>query len=729
MSKKFSIEAIFGATDKLSAPIAKIRGKLAGLGTVSNKALKGMNRLADRGLGAVGRASNALGIAGVLSIGALGFQLQDTLSQGAELEKTLIRTGSAFEEPVRVGTEGFAKLTQAARLVGQTTEFSAQQGADALNSLATAGYTLDQSIAALPKVINFASAAVLELDAASDITSDTLGAFSLRTNDATKNAAAMGRVMDVLSRTAADSTTNVTELFDGIKAGGAFASTAGATLEQFAAIQGVLANKGFKGAEAGTAVRNSYLHLTKQTREARDMQARLGVQTAKNKDGSIDLMTTVGRFTKATAKLTRAKKAEAIATIFGAYTVGPFLALMDAGEGTIKKFTRNLEGATGVTDEMAEAMRASKAARIARFFNVINDVKLGVFDAIAPTVLDIAESVGKWTTANKDLINTKAAEYVATLRDNLPEIATWTERIAKAIAGLVIVAAVVKIIGAIVTVAGWLATAFTWISFTATLIGTSAAALAGTFLLIGAAIAGVVYVVYKYWPEISGFFTRLKDWAVEKISSMWKWIVGAFDAVKPYLVAAFEFFVGFFALAFAPQIAFAKWFWKQLGQFAADGVELFTVAWSGIAPFFTGLWDGLLVNLRAAKDLWIGVWGELVAAFDRIWQAIVAGYDKYVAPVIDKVMALVNVVRTVGRTEMGTADSEGGAATTTASGPGSAQVVSPQARAASETAAAAAENRATVDGTVTVRSEPGTSARVDAKPGTMPLKLARSGAF
>jgi polyisoprenoid-binding protein YceI len=112
----------------------------------------------------------------------------------------------------------------------------------------------------------------------------------LRVAAAEKNTRNMGRVMDSLTPAAADSTTNVAELFEGIRAGGAFAATAGASLETFVALQGVLANKGVKGAEAGTAIRNSYLHLTKQTDEAREAQAALGVQTAKNKDGSIDLI-------------------------------------------------------------------------------------------------------------------------------------------------------------------------------------------------------------------------------------------------------------------------------------------------------------------------------------------------------------------------------------------------------------------------------------------------------
>lgn len=725
MAKKFSIEAIFAAKNKLSAPIAKIRGELGRLGKVGGKALGGLDKAADRGLGALGKLSSAAGIAGVVSLGALGFEMQNVMQHGAELEKTLIRTGSAFEKPVRVGTKEFAKLTEAARRVGLTTEFSAQQGAESLNSLATAGYTLEQSIAALPKVIDFASAANLELSQSSDIASDTLGAFSLRTADAAKNARNMGRVMDTLTRAAADSTTNVAELFEGIRAGGAFAATAGASLEQFVALQGVLANKGVKGAEAGTAIRNSYLHLTKQTKEARDMMASLGVKIAKNKDGSIDLMTTIGRFTKATQKLTRAKKAEAIATIFGAYTVGPFLNLMDAGEDTIRKFTKNLEGAAGVTREMAEAMRESRAAKIARFFNILEDVRLTVFDAIAPTVLEIAESVGKWVTANRELIGTKATEWATKLKDNLPEIWIWTVRTAKAFAlftGAAVAIKAVSLAIAAYEAATKVAAAATWI-WNVAVTASTAAANSARLATVGLKIAqlasrtptlvlAAAQAAYSYQLNMSTLASiRLK---VAEIATR----IAQLASRAATLVAT------------AAQTAYAAVLTASTGGLAA-----FRVAALASVP-------AIGAQAAALAPLMITL-GAATAAV----MALVAAWNQYNA--LDKDLAgSGGIWGTVGKMiEMGTFDpfkAHDAAMNEKAMAErerldleerdrdrenNRPQIISPQERVARETAEATA-GTATVGGTITVKAEPGTKASIDkAKPHKMPIKLAQSGAF
>jgi TP901 family phage tail tape measure protein len=723
-SKKFSIEAIFAAKDRLSATVGKIRGKLTGLGTAGGKALRSLDGAVNKSFGAVSKLSGALGIASVVSLGAFAYEMQNVMEHGAELEKTLIRTGSAFEKPVRVGTKGFEKLNEAARNVGATTEFSAQQGAESLNSLATAGYTLEQSIAALPKVIDFASAATLELGAASDITSDTLGAFNLRTADATKNAAAMGRVMDALTRTAADSTTNVTELFEGIRAGGAFAATAGASLEQFAALQGVLANKGFKGAEAGTAIRNSYLHLTKQTKEARDMQASLGVVTAKNKDGSIDLMTTVGRFTKATAKLTRAKKAEAIATIFGAYTVGPFLALMDAGEGTIRKFADNLEHATGVTQEMAGAMREGKAAKIARFFNILENVRLTVFEAIAPAVLQVADGVGKWVTANEKLIGTKAAEWATTLKDNLPEIWTWTVRIAKGFAGFAAAALAIKTLTlavegyeAVTKIAGGVA--WLW----------KAAVDAGTFAAIRQTVAT----------------------GALKVAQL------ASRAATLIMTAAQLAYTGQLNLSTLASVRF------KIAEMAARVVQLASRAATVVATVAQGAYTialatttGGLAGFKAATLATVPAIGAQVVALAPLLitlgavAAAVAGVVlayKQLTALSDELAGSGGIFGTIGKMwEMGTFDPfEAHDAVMNEKAREErderdrrgerelerTQMISPQARAAAANvdAAAAAGGTATVGGTITVEAKPGTKATAKTRPKSPPIVVKPSGAF
>lgn len=730
--KKFSIEAIFSAVDRLSAPMAKIRGKLGQLGKVGGKALGTMNRAVDSGLGALGRASAALGIAGVASLAGLAFEFKNVITSGAEFEKVLVRTGTAFETPIRVGTEGFAKLAAAARNVGKTTEFTALQGAEALNALATAGYTAEQSIAALPKVIDFASAGGLELSQASDIASDTLGAFSLRSANAAKNAANMARVMDSLSRAAADSTTNTAELFEGIRMGGAFAATSGASIEQFVGLMGVLANKGIKGSEAGTAIRNSFLHLTKPTTEAKDTMARLGIKIAKTESGAIDMTATIGRFAKATSKLTKVQKASAIAAVFGAYTVGPFLSLMDAGEDTVRKFTKNLEGAAGVTAKMAEQMRESKAAKIARFFNIIEDVRLTVFDAIAPTVLTIAESVGKWVTANQQLIGTKAGEWAIALRDALPGIWKWTVRAGKAFAVFAAVAVAVKTVNLAILAyeaATKLAAAASWawgVAMSAGRFAVNAVSLA----TIRATVASVAMKIAQMASTAATAIGAAALWAYEaplnvvSLATIRSTVVTGALKVAQLAAAAAQWVVRAAVIAAtAIQTAYAVVVGTSSGALVA-----FRVAALASIPAI-----GLQTAAMAPMLITLGAAAAAVMALVAAWRQL--------SGLSDDLAGSGGITGTIAK--MWNAGGEGtwdpfkahdaamdDKARADAFDRDSRQMVTPGERAASEANAVSIEQTAAVNGTVTVRAEPGTKARVGkTKPNTIPLKLHPSGAL
>ena len=75
-------------------------------------------------------------------------------------------------------------LTEKAREMGATTEFTAKEAADALYYMSLAGWDANQSMTGLPAVLDLATAAGMELSLASDIVTDSLTAFGLKAEDA-----------------------------------------------------------------------------------------------------------------------------------------------------------------------------------------------------------------------------------------------------------------------------------------------------------------------------------------------------------------------------------------------------------------------------------------------------------------------------------------------------------------------------------------------------------------
>jgi len=169
----------------------------------------------------------------------------NTLSTRVTLPLTLmgagvVRTAFLFQKSMNrvaalTGATGkqFQEMTDLARRMGEVTEFSASQAADAMGFLAQAGFSVDDILQALPGTLQLASAGSLDLARAADIASNVLTQFKLKTSE-------IGRVNDVLALTASRSNTNVEQMAEALKFAGSVAATAGVSIEQTSAIIGLL---------------------------------------------------------------------------------------------------------------------------------------------------------------------------------------------------------------------------------------------------------------------------------------------------------------------------------------------------------------------------------------------------------------------------------------------------------------------------------------------------------
>src|SRR6056297_1802745 len=88
-------------------------------------------------------------------------------------------------------------LSDAAREVAKTTTFSADQAAESLFFLASAGLDAEQSIGALPKVAAFAQAGAFDMARATDLLTDAQSALGLSSDDTAANLENLQRVSDV----------------------------------------------------------------------------------------------------------------------------------------------------------------------------------------------------------------------------------------------------------------------------------------------------------------------------------------------------------------------------------------------------------------------------------------------------------------------------------------------------------------------------------------------------
>jgi hypothetical protein len=175
-----------------------------------------------------------------------------------------------------------------------------------------------------------------------------------------------------------------------------------------------------------------------------------------------------------------------------------------------------------------------------------------------------------------------------------------------------------------------------------------------------------------------------------------------------------------FASAWASIVTLAQTIYDKFLQIWQPVAQVFAVLWSAVAAGFAGAWASVVTVAQTIYDKFLQIWQPLAAWFDALWAGIVDRFHAIVGPILDGIAKFVGMVQGVGHAALG----GGEAGIPPAEGP---QVVSPQARAAGESAEASAN--ASVNGEITVKAAPGTTATATGKRSKVPLRVQPSGAF
>jgi len=202
---KLAVE-IVGKTDKLNSAFDKADNRISGFARSASRAGVALAKI-----GAAGIAAGAaiVGAFAVKSIGAF-------MEFDAAMNESLAIMGDVSDETRK-------KMETAAREVAKTTVHSATDAANGYYFLASAGFTAEQAIAALPQVAAFAQAGMFDLEKATEYATDSLSALGMKSEDPIQNLANLTRVTDVFTEAANRSNASVEQFAEAMtnKAGAA----------------------------------------------------------------------------------------------------------------------------------------------------------------------------------------------------------------------------------------------------------------------------------------------------------------------------------------------------------------------------------------------------------------------------------------------------------------------------------------------------------------------------
>ncbi len=360
----FSVFATLSLVDMISGPLDRVRNAM--------KSVEG-------GVASLGKRMGnlALGMAPVaLAAGVMLGSFGACVGVAAGFEDQMAKVGAVS----RASSEEMAALEKTARELGATTQFTAVQVGEAEQYLAMAGFSAQENIAALPGVLNLAAATATDLGRAADISSDILSAFGMKAEE-------MTRVADVLALTCATANTNMELLGDTMKYVAPVARMAGLSLEETAAMAGLLGNVGIKGSQAGTTLKAMLNKMAAPTKEAQELFQKLGV-TVKDSAGNLrSPVTVLGEMAAGLKNMGTAEQIAAMKMIVGEEAIAGFSELIEKeGIGAIAEYARQLEAGGGSAAEMAARMNDTLAGSLRGLGSAWESVQITVGKLFIPAV-------------------------------------------------------------------------------------------------------------------------------------------------------------------------------------------------------------------------------------------------------------------------------------------------------------------------------------------------------
>ena len=164
MALNFAVNTIFGAKDEQTKAFNRMGKSAALFGDKSERAFKRANSGA-REFGSIVKGILAAGAIQKV-FGGLSSSLISVTSQFIDFDTALTAASAKFKGldlTTTSGQETLEKLKKTAREVGAITKFSAVEAAGGLDFYATAGFTAEQSMAALLPTAKLATIANLDL--------------------------------------------------------------------------------------------------------------------------------------------------------------------------------------------------------------------------------------------------------------------------------------------------------------------------------------------------------------------------------------------------------------------------------------------------------------------------------------------------------------------------------------------------------------------------------------
>jgi TP901 family phage tail tape measure protein len=483
---------------------------------------------------------------------ALGSALYSVVKPAADFELAMAKVGAITNEAE--GSVGFKKLTAQARELGGTTQYTSSQAAEAMRFLGMAGFKTNEILTATPAILNLAIAGNMDLGRTADIASNILTGFNMK-------AERTAEVADVLAQAARNTNVDVEMLGQTMKYVAPAASAVGGTLQETAALAGVLGNAGIQSTMAGTMLRAAYLRLAapakagakalgnlrdemqisaeempdvaKEALLAQNRLKGLGIKVF-DKGKMRSMIAILKDMHEATKNLSDDQKLSAIKDIFGTRSTAGALAIFKSVEtGNLDDVLNKINNAEGTADEMAKRLKNTAVGASKELASAMESIGISIGSTLLPAFATLARKVA--------FVATK----ISALAEKFPVL---TKYIGLTVAGLIsfkiasigVGYAFTFLKGGLLAMQGSLLafrTALTFLGIAMPAV-TTAIRVMGLALIsnpIGLIIGGIALAavfLIKNWKPVGEFFKKLFSGIIGWVKDTFGWVMKLVEPIK-----------------------------------------------------------------------------------------------------------------------------------------------------------------------------------------------------
>ena len=372
----------------MASPAAVLNILITANSTQANAQLAKTQATLQRTTATANTASTAVGtrLAGAAKMGAaavgvgLVYGLGKAVAAGANFEKQMDSVGAVAD----ANTKQMKRLEKQALSLGQKTQYSAQEVAQAQEALVKGGLKLKDVLGgALPASLSLAAAGQMELADASATTVNAMKLFGLEGNKAMQ-------VADMLATAANKTTADVSDFAMALQQGGSAAKAAGYDLNDTITILEALAEVGIKNSDAGTSMKTAFLQLLAPTSKQAELAKKLNLEFVDQNGNLKDAAALSKELHGALDGMTKSQQAANLKLLAGTDGFRTLNALLAESPNQFRELTKaNAEN--GTANDIAKQKMDNLAGSVEQLKGALETLAIKVSAAINPALRDAVD--------------------------------------------------------------------------------------------------------------------------------------------------------------------------------------------------------------------------------------------------------------------------------------------------------------------------------------------------